>query len=89
MLSTTSDYEGDFFYILVEVNKIYKIPTVHVFSLKTSVVERTLVIELPDYNYVSSIYAYFNFLVVAMEKRIVTFKRESAQRFVPVNTFAA
>jgi hypothetical protein len=84
VLQTSSDYEGEFFYILTEVNKIYKVPTIHVFSLSEKVVERTLVIELPDYNYVSSIYAYFNFLVVAMEGKLVTFSRESPTRFLPV-----
>lgn len=84
MLQTTSDYEGDFFYLLVETIKIYKVPTIHVFSLSKSIVERTLVLEIPDYNYVSSIYAYFNFLVVTVERKVLTFLRESGTRFVPV-----
>ena len=86
VLDATSDYNGDFFYIGVEYTKLYEIPAIHVFKLGDVLIERTLILEIPDFGFISAIHAYYNLLLVFVSERVLVMRRDDPRRFVLEST---
>lgn len=81
VVSYNSEFDGDFFYLAVENFNLFNIPTVHIFEIKEEKVERSLIIEIPDFTFISSIFSFHGFLLVFAKSKIVVMKRDDPARF--------
>lgn len=81
VVSSSSGYDGEFFYLVVNNLNVYNIPTIHVFHILDSNVERTVIIEIPDFTFISSVFSFHDYLLVFVKHKIIVMKKESPSRF--------
>lgn len=81
IIDSSSDLEGEFFYLVVENFNLFVIPTIHVFHIQDSKIERSLIIEIPDFKFVSSIFSFYDYLLVFVKRKIIVMQKQDPSKF--------